>query len=79
MGFIKKWNMQDVQQQIHRCYAQVVSHYNDGYTQWDCKKELLELKFELDELLKNTPHFSHEEDNFLAEQEKKKIVKILKS
>lgn len=70
--------MQDVQRQIHKCYIEAISHYNDGFTAWMCKKELLELKAELDEMLENTPHFSDLEEKFLAEQEKKKIIKILK-
>lgn len=79
MGFVKKWDMQDIHNQINKCYIEAVSSYNDGFTAWMCKKELLELKFRLDEMLESTPHFSDLEEQFLKEQEQKKIIKILKT
>ena len=79
MGFMKRWDMTDVLHQVHRCYSQAVNNHNDGYVQWDCKKELLDLKYELDHMLSQTASFGSIEEDYHTEQEKKKIVRILKA
>jgi hypothetical protein len=50
---------------------------NDGYTQWAIKQELYELKWLVEKLIKDAPHFSLEED-WLKEKEQEQIVEILK-
>jgi hypothetical protein len=37
-------------------------HGNDGYTQFAIKKDLMEIKFLLDDLLENCPTFVGEEE-----------------
>ena len=54
------------------------SQHNDGFTAFEIKKDLYEIKFILDDVLKSSPTFAGE-DEWLTEQEKKRIVKILKS
>ena len=49
----------------------------DGYVQWGAKQDLWRLKWILDQALKDCPHFSIE-DEWLKEEEQKKIIKILK-
>lgn len=50
----------------------------DGYVQWGAKQDLWRLKWILDQALKDCPHFSSVEDDWLKEQEQKKIIRILK-
>ena len=51
---------------------------NDGYVQWGAKQDLYRLKWILDEALRNCPSFSPEEE-WLKEEEQKKIIKYLKN
>lgn len=78
MGFKKSWDVTEISQQIYRMARECSSAYNDGYTSFEIKKELYELKFIVDQVLKNSPTFSGEEQ-WLTEQEKNRIIKHLKS
>ena len=49
----------------------------DGYVQWGAKQDLWRLKWILEDAMKQCPHFSSTEDDWLKEQEQKKIIKIL--
>jgi hypothetical protein len=78
MGFRKDWDISEISQNIYRMHRECSSPYNDGYTAFEIKKELYEIKFIIDQVLKNSPTFSGE-DEWLTEQEKKRIIKHLKS
>ena len=78
MGFKKNWDVGDVTSQVHSLAREISSPHNDGYTQWYAKQDLYQLKFIIDEALKQCPTFADEEQ-WLTEQEKKRIIKILKS
>ena len=65
-----------VHDQIRTSAAELCSPYNDGYTTWEIKKDLYQLKFLLDEILADSPTFSVE-SQFLEEQSKKKMWKTL--
>lgn len=77
MSFVKRWSVNDIQQQLRACQAQVSSVYNDGFTAWGCKQDLLQIKYELDEFLKTAPKFVGEEE-FIHDLEKKTVWKTLK-
>lgn len=49
---------------------------SDSYVQWGAKQDLWRLKWILDQALKDCPQFSIE-DEWLREEEQKKIIKIL--
>lgn len=76
MGFQKRWELGNVQDQLSACAGQMNSHYNDGFTQWHCKQDLLVIKYQLDELLRNAPTFVGESE-FVAELDKKVVWKRL--
>jgi hypothetical protein len=76
MGFVKRWGVEEIQQQLRACQAQVASPYNDGFTAWACKQDLLQIKYELDEFLKTAPKFAGEEE-YIQELEKKIVWKTL--
>ena len=78
MGFKKTWDVSEISHNIYCMSRECSSPYNDGYTSFEIKKELYEIKFIIDQVLKNSPSFSGEEE-WLTEQEKKRIIKHLKS
>ena len=78
MGFKKSWDVSEISQYIYRMARECSSPYNDGYTSFEIKKELYEIKSIIDHALKNSPTFDGEEQ-WLTEQEQKRIIKHLKS
>jgi translation elongation factor P/translation initiation factor 5A len=76
MGF-KKPDVTDVKMQLLKAHGEICSPYNDGYTTWELKKELYDIKWLLEEMLKRQPTFN-DEDKWLEEQEKKRVWSELK-
>lgn len=62
---------------IREAKSLINDNYFDGFSQWNLKKMLYNIKFELDDALKQTTKFSVEEE-WLLEQEKKKMWRELK-
>lgn len=79
MGFKKSWDVADISRQIHSLARECSSMYNDGFTSFECKKDLYQLKNIIDAALNEAPDFGALENEWLQEQEKKRIIKILKS
>lgn len=79
MGFRKSWDVNDITFQIHSLARECSSMYNDGYTSFNCKKDLYLLKQIVDNALAESPDFGEIEKQWLQDQEKKRIIKILKS
>lgn len=77
MGFKKPIEANDIKFQLLRSHGEICSPYNDGFVQWELKKELYDIKWLLDEMLKRQPTFTDEEE-WLEEQEKKKVWSELK-
>jgi hypothetical protein len=77
MGFRKSWDIQNIQYQINSALRECTSHYNDGFSQWEIKKELYTIKWLVDDALKKCPNFSLE-DEWIREQSKERLIKILK-
>ena len=79
MGFKKSWNIPDIISQTHNLARECSSTYNDGFTAFECKKDLYQLKEIVDAALAGAPNFGGIETQWLTEQEQKRIIKILKS
>ena len=79
MGFKKSWEVGDITSQVHSLAREISSPYNDGYTQWHCKQDLYQIKQLVDQALSRSPDFGDLEQEWLQTQEKKHIIKILKS
>jgi hypothetical protein len=79
MGFRKSWDASDIATQIHSLSRECSSPYNDGFTSFECKKDLYLLKNIIDTALADAPDFGDIEKQWLTEQEQKRIIKILKS
>jgi hypothetical protein len=69
----------DITSQVHSLAREISSPYNDGYTQWHCKQDLYQIKQLVDQALARSPDFGDLEQEWLQTQEKKHIIKILKS
>ena len=79
MGFKKSWDVSDIARQILSLSRECSSMYNDGFTSFECKKDLYQLKNIVDRALAEAPNFGEMEQQWLTEQEQKRIIKILKS
>ncbi len=77
MGYKKEWDINSIRHQLWLMSYECGSRYNDGFTQWAIKQDLYELKWLVDDLIKDAPHFSME-DEWLKEKEQEQIVEILK-
>ena len=77
MGFKKEWDMNSIRHQLWIMAHECGDMRNDGYTQWAIKQDLYELKWFVDKLVHDAPHFSMEEE-WLKEKEQERIVEILK-
>lgn len=78
MGFRKNWDAADIANQLHHLSRECASAYNDGFTAFECKKDLYLIKNIVDKALADAPDFGKVEEAWLEEQEKRKILKILK-
>ena len=76
MGFRKPMDYNSVSHQIYMSGTELHSARNDGFVQWEIKKDLYKLKFLVDEILKQSPEFVGESE-FLQEHAKKKMWKSL--
>jgi len=79
MGFKKSWDVANIVSQIRSLANECSTPYNDGFTAFECKKDLYQLKKILDNALSESPDFGDLETQWLHEQEQKRIIKILQS
>jgi hypothetical protein len=75
----KAWSIDDVANQLRALSRECSSSYNDGYTAFELKKDLYQIKELVDHALSSSPNFGELEQEWLTEQEQKRIIKILKS
>ncbi len=79
MGFRKNWDVANIASQIRQISVNCSSSYTDGFTAWELKKDLYQIKELIDQALKTSPNFGKLEEEWLTEQEQKRIINILKS
>ena len=75
----KDWDISDIANQIRRLSAECSNLHNDGFTAFELKKDIYLLKQLIDNALEDAPDFGKTEQDWLTEQEKKRIINILKS
>jgi hypothetical protein len=75
----KSWRIEDVATQLRALSRECSSPYNDGYTSFELKKDLYQIKELVDQALSQAPNFGELEQEWLTTQEQKRIIKILKS
>lgn len=76
MGFKYSYDITKAAREINAAAYDACDHKLDGYIQWGAKQDLYRLKWILEDALRRCPHFSIE-DEWLREQEKKKVIEIL--
>jgi len=77
MGFKKPLELSTVVYQISAAGRELTSPYNDGFTQWEIKKDLYYIKFLLEDIIERSGTFTGEEE-FLKEESQKRMINILK-
>lgn len=77
MSFKIRWDVDKIINELSCCYREAASPYNDGYSGWLCKKDLLQVKYQLDDMIDRLPNFSHLEEEFHEEMAKQKTWKTL--
>ncbi len=78
MGFKTNWDVAEISRQIHSMARECASPYNTGFLTFEIKKDLYQLKEIIDRALKEAPAFGDMEQQWLTEQEQKRIINILK-
>ena len=78
MGFRRPMDYNQVHHQIYMAGVEMYSKFNDGFTQWEIKKDLHQLKWLIDEIMKDAPTFAGEEE-FLKENEQRVMWRTLSS
>jgi hypothetical protein len=73
MGFIKRWDIQDISNQLHCMAREASDPRNDGWTASGCKKEMYQLKCLIEDIYQKLPTFVGEE-----EWEKERVAELLK-
>ena len=74
----KQWDANRVISECQQMYFGANDPHVTGWVNWPCKQDLYRVKFAVDEMLAKTSRFSGE-DEWLLEQEKDKMWKVLKS
>ena len=75
----KDWDISDIANQIRSLSRQCSSPHNDGFTSFELKKDLYLLQTLINEAVTDAPDFGKLEQDWLTDQEKKRIINILKS
>ncbi len=76
MGYKKSYNIAEVAKHINAAAYEASDSRNDGFVCWGAKQDLYRLKWILDDALNRCPKFSIE-DEWLREQDKKKVMRYL--
>ena len=74
----QSWSVEEIATQIHAIARECSSPYNDGFTAFELKKDLYQIKEILDTAISRSPTF-YGEQQWLTDQEQQRIIKILKS
>ena len=77
MGYRRDWDITAITHGIWMMRAEMNSPRNDGFTTWPIKQELYKLKWLVEESLASGSTYAGEKE-WLEEQEREKIMRILK-
>lgn len=78
MGYKHSYDIIAAYKEIRAAARECADSRTDGFIAWGVKQDLYQIKWMLDDLLKTCPEFGSIEQDWLREQEQKKIIKILK-
>jgi hypothetical protein len=77
MGYRKSINVAEVLSQLRAAAYEASDLRTDSWIAWGLKQDLYQIKWALDEAIRRCPSFMPEEE-WLKEQEQKRIIEILK-
>jgi len=77
MGYKYTYNITDAIIQVNKAQRECCDPRLDGYVAFGIKQDLYQLKFILEDALRRCPTFAGEAE-WLREQEKEKVIRILK-
>ena len=77
MGYKHSYDIVRAMNEIRLATYECSNRQTDGFIAWGIKQDLYQVKWMLDDLLKDCPTFGPEAD-WLKGQEQKKILRILK-
>jgi hypothetical protein len=77
-GYIKNWNLRQIENQLWSAYQVCSDPRQDGYTTWAVKQDLYRVHWMVEDMLRRCPQYV-DEPNWLREQEQQRIINILKS
>lgn len=78
MGYKHSYSAVEAFRQIRGAGADCINPRTDSFIAWGVKQDLYQLKWMLDDILKECPSFGQLETDWLKEQEQKRIIKYLK-
>lgn len=78
MGYKHRYDIMEAYTQIRAAASELNDPRNDGFVCWGVKQDLYQLKWFLDDVLKNSSTFGPEEE-WLREQEQKRIIRYLRN
>jgi hypothetical protein len=67
-----------VKMELFKLFHEVEDPMNDGFTQWENKKSLIDIKYILDSMLNVSPNFGSMEEEYIKFKEHKQVMDILK-
>ena len=76
MGYKTSYDIVRALNEIRLAAYECGNSRTDGFVAWGIKQDLYQVKWMLDDLLKDCPSFAPEQE-WVREQEQKKIIKIL--
>lgn len=77
MGYIKRWNVDEIIRQLNSAYYTCTDPRHDGFTIWPIKQDLYRVKWAIDRIIKECPTFV-DEPEFLKEHEQEILIETLK-
>jgi hypothetical protein len=78
MGYKYSYDITKATREINAAAYDACDKLSDGFICWGAKQDLYRLKWVLEDALKRCPDFGSIEEQWLYEQEQKKIIRILK-
>lgn len=69
---------ESVRKELFKIYHEITDPMNDGFTQWEYKKSLIDVKYIIDNMLDCSSKFGALEDEYIKNKEQQKLIGILK-
>ena len=70
-------NLVNAETDLRKAMGESKSNYNDGFTQFEIKKDLYRIKWLMDDYFSNAPKFVGE-DEWVDKMMQKRVIEILK-